>query len=261
MNILIDNQQKADLFAYLFQHIKLFSEYVNIMFEKERMYLQSMDSSRVSIFEIELPKHWFQKYEHTNDAAICIGINTNILYKVLNARDKNQIVSIVYDGEDADKLCIHFTCDNKDIFDKHFEIPLVEIDNELLGIPEFESQADLTINSINFANIINQLQIFGDQLIIDCSEEKIALCSTSQDTGKMTVDININDLDSFAISEGENLSLSFSLSYLHNICLYSKISKDIEIKLTRDYPMKITYLLGDENSKMTFYLAPKINDE
>jgi DNA polymerase III sliding clamp (beta) subunit (PCNA family) len=77
----------------------------------------------------------------------------------------------------------------------------------------------------------------------------------------MTVDININDLDSFAINEGENLSLSFSLSYLHNICMYSKISKDIEIKLTRDYPMKITYLLGDENSKMTFYLAPKINDE
>ena len=43
--------------------------------------------------------------------------------------------------------------------------------------------------------------------------------------------------------------------------MYSKISKDIEIKLTRDYPMKITYLLGDEHSKMTFYLAPKINDE
>ena len=117
MNILIDNQQKADLFAYLFQHIKLFSEYVNIMFEKERMYLQSMDYSRVSIFEIELPKHWFQKYEHTNDAAICIGINTNILYKVLNARDKNQIVNMVYDGADSDKFCIHFTCENKDIFD------------------------------------------------------------------------------------------------------------------------------------------------
>jgi hypothetical protein len=43
--------------------------------------------------------------------------------------------------------------------------------------------------------------------------------------------------------------------------MYSKLAKDIEIKLTRDFPMKITYSLGDENSKLVFYLAPKINDE
>ena len=56
MNIVINNPQKADSFASLFQHIKLFSEHVNVMFEKERVYLQSMDTSRVSIFEIELSK-------------------------------------------------------------------------------------------------------------------------------------------------------------------------------------------------------------
>jgi hypothetical protein len=42
--------------------------------------------------------------------------------------------------------------------------------------------------------------------------------------------------------------------------MYNKLAKDIEIKLTRDYPMKITYALGDEKSKMIIYLAPKIND-
>jgi len=260
MNIIINNGPKADIFASLFQHIKLFSEHVNIMFEKERMYLQSMDSARVSIFEIELSIDWFDVYEHTQASNICLGINTNILYKILNSRDKGQTMNIAYNSRDTDRLFVHFACENKEIFDKHFELPLMDIECDIIGIPEIDSQADLTINSSNFANIINQLQMFGDDLQIECSEEKISLCATSQETGKMTVDINIDDLDEFAINDGETISLSFGLKYLHNICMYSKLTKDIEIKLTRDYPMKITYSLGNENSKMIFYLAPKIND-
>jgi proliferating cell nuclear antigen len=261
MNIVINNSQKADCFASLFQHIKLFSEHVNVMFEKERIYIQSMDTSRVSIFEIELSNSWFDLYELTQSANICLGINTTVLFKILNSRDKGQKVNIVYDNEDSDKLLVHFTCENKEIFDKHFELPLEDIECDIIGIPEIESQADLIINSANFANIINQLQMFGEDLNIECSEEKITLCATSQETGKMMVDINMDDLDEFAINDGETISLSFGLKYLHNICMYSKLSKDIEIKLTRDYPMKIIYSLGDENSKMLFYLAPKINDE
>ena len=76
----------------------------------------------------------------------------------------------------------------------------------------------------------------------------------------MSVEINIDDLNSFAINDGENLHLSFTLSYLHNICMYNKLSKEIEIKMTRDYPMKITYNLVDD-ATMIFYLAPKINDD
>ena len=54
--------------------------------------------------------------------------------------------------------------------------------------------------------------------------------------------------------------MSFSLSHLKNICLYSKISKDIDIYLKTEFPIKIVYLLGSEQAKATFYLAPKIED-
>jgi len=52
MNIIIRNPQKAECFSALFQHIHMFTDHINIIFEKEKMYLQSMDSSKVSIFEI-----------------------------------------------------------------------------------------------------------------------------------------------------------------------------------------------------------------
>ena len=84
MNIAITNLQKAETFAAIFQHIKVFTDNINIMFETERMYIQAMDTARVSIFEIMLPAAWFDKYEQTNATNTTIGINTVILFKILN---------------------------------------------------------------------------------------------------------------------------------------------------------------------------------
>jgi hypothetical protein len=90
------------------------------------------------------------------------------------------------------------------------------------------------------------------------------LGATSLESGKMHVEIKIDDLNTFAINEGGNLNVSFSLQYLHNICLYNKLAKEIEIKLSDSYPIQIVYDLGGEqgnNGKIKFFLAPKIKDD
>ena len=261
MNIAITNLQKAETFAAIFQHIKVFTDNVNIMFETERMYIQAMDTSRVSIFEIMLPAAWFDKYEQTNAANTTIGINTVILFKILNTRDKMQEITIDYSEDNTDKLFIHFTSENKAEFDKHFEVALMDIESEIMQIPETEYQAEFSIGSTVFANIINQLKLFGDSLDIKCNEEKIELCSNSMEQGKMSVEIQMDDLTSFVIDEGGELQLSFSLTFMHNICLYNKISKEMEVKIGADYPMKIVYQLpGHDDAKMVFFLAPKISE-
>jgi proliferating cell nuclear antigen len=261
MNVVLSTPQKADTFSAMFQHMKAFTEHVNVMFESDHMYLQSMDSARVSVFEYNLPSSWFDKYEHTNDTPIALGVNSTLLFKILNTRDKIQQITLVFDPENNDKLSISFTSENKSVFDKHFELPLMDLEYELMSIPEMECDAEFSIPSANFANLVNQLKMFGDTVDIECSEEKIELMSLSDGLGKMSVNIDIEDLDSYSINEGETMKMSFSLTMLTNICAYHKVAKDMEIKLIKNFPMKIIYYLGDENSKMTFYLAPKINDD
>ena len=262
MNFQIKNNARAEIFSNIFQHVKLFAEHINITFDKDKMYLQTMDNSRVSIFEVFLPCDWFDEYDIKTEEPITLGIYSSILFKVLNTREKTQVLNFVFNENDSDKLFIHFTNeDNKNIFDKHFEIPLIDIEAEILSIPAFESDADITIPSTTFAAIINQLQIFGDTIEFKCTEEKIELRSISVESGKMIVDIDIDDLTSYSITEDNEMNLSFSLSKLHDICLYNKMSKEIEILLTDNYPMKITYNLGIEEAKMVFFLAPKIGDD
>jgi proliferating cell nuclear antigen len=264
MNICITQINKADIFTGLFQHIKAFTEQVNIMFEKDRMYIQTMDSSHVSIIEMDLPSSWFDIYENKTSSTITLGIHSTTLFKVLNAREKTQSIQICYDENYGDKLLIHFTSENKVEFDKHFELPLIDIENELMGIPQFEPQAEFTISSPHFSSIISQLQMFGDTMTIECNEDKIMLFSESKDHGKMFVEIKIDDLTTFIIDENKSLNLAFSLQYLHNICLYNRLAKEIEIKLSDAYPIQVIYNLGGEPSQIAnikFYLAPKIKDD
>jgi len=260
MNITINSTGKAEIFGLLFQYIRLFTEHINVTFDKEKMFMQSMDSARVSVFELSLPSTWFDEYEHNSAASITLGIPATMLFKILNTRDKSQNIQIIY-NEDDDKLFVNFSSNNTSIFNKRFELPLIDLECELMAIPDTESEAEFSIDSTNFANLINQLKIFGDTIEIHCTEDKIILHSISIEAGKMLVDINIDDLTEYSITEGEVMKLSFSLSMLHNICMYNKLSKDVEIHLIKDFPMKIIYALDDDNAHFTFYLAPKIGDD
>lgn len=265
MNISIKNPIKLETFSQVFQHIKVFTDNIIVMFEKDRVYFQSMDSARVSIFELYLPSTWFDKYEHNKQGTIPIGINAPIFFKILNTREKGQEMEIVYDPNEENKLYIHFASEDKSVFDKRFELPLVDLDTEYMNIPDMECNAEFSLSSTSFSNIINQLKLFGDSIDIVCNEDKIELRSLSEGSGKMSVDIQIDELSEYSIDEGETVQLAFSLNILHNICLYHKIAKEVRIKLIKNSPMQIVYYLGDssdnDDTKFVFYLAPKINDD
>lgn len=260
MNIQITNSVKAEAFSSIFQHMKLFTESVNVMFEPGRMFIQAMDSARVSIVEMYLPADWFDKYENTRGGTITLGINTTIMFKVLSTRDKIQSILLQYDTAQSDKLGLEFTSESKSVFNKNFEIPLMDIDEEMMEIPTMDYQAEFSLPSANFASLVTQMKLFGDTLQFECSEDKIQMSAVSQDVGKMNVNIPIDDLNAFSINEGEELNISFSITHLSSICAYSKIAKDIDISITNNYPIRLTYLLNDSGAKFVFYLAPKMSD-
>lgn len=109
MNVELHTPSKAESFACLFQHIKLFTEHINILFQTDKMFVQGMDSSRVSIFEIYLPATWFDQYELKDvDVDVTIGINVNIFSKVLATRDKGQMMRLNCLGDGNDNLFVEF---------------------------------------------------------------------------------------------------------------------------------------------------------
>lgn len=258
MEICINNLTKLETFTTIFQHMKLITDSVNIDCNEERIYIQTMDNSKVSILEIIIPKSWFCSY--SCPVPVIIGINCSMFHRILTARDKVQTMQILYDVEaECDKLFVYMKSPVKSVFDRDFEVPLISLDTELMTIPDIEYHADISLQSTDFALLINQLKGFGDTLQIVCNENKIEMISKSIEQGKMSVSVKIDELTGFAIEENKELNMSFSLNLLHIICSYSKISKEVEIKMFDNYPLYICY--SNEELKVKHFIAPKISDD
>ena len=261
MEIIIRDPIKSEIFATIFQHIKLFTDHVSLAFDENGMNMQCMDGAHVAIVELTLPSTWFDHYCISEEINSQIGVNATFLHRILSSRDKDQQTRLIYSADSSDRISIHLTCaeNKKTSFDKHFELPLIDIEEDGLRIPEVDYTADLCMLSVQLSGIVNQLKMFGDTMEVNCSEERISLGSTSGDQGKMLVEIGINDLSEFAIEEGADLKLLFSLSYLKNICCYSKISENVRVQFSDSYPMRAEYDLGS-NGSLVFHLAPKIDE-
>ena len=106
--------------------------------------------------------------------------------------------------------------------------------------------------------LLSELNTFGQDLNIKCSESVIEL-NANGDSTKLKVNIPVDGLDEYAISEGEEIDISFSLSHLCKMCLSMKLCSIINLGLSGGYPMSLMYNLGDD-SKVSFYIAPKISD-
>ena len=257
MEITITDSNKLDIFSSIFQNIKLFTTAITLQCDKERMYIQTMDSSKISIVEIIIPAKWFSTYKC--DSNISISISTIIFYKLLSSRDKGQTMKIIYETEEKDKLFVHMESEEKTVFDRDFEAPLIDLDIEDMVVPIIEYEAEIILPSINFGLLINQLRGFGETLQFVCNENQIEMISKSIDSGKMSVSVEIAHLSSFEIEEDKELNMSFSLNPLHNICQFCKIFNQVEIKLHSDYPLYIKF--NHEELIISFFLAPRITED
>ena len=267
MNIEIRDKTAAESFCNIFQHVKIFSDHINITFNDEQLYVQSMDSSHIVIFEIHLPKDWFDLYDKKSDGDIVVGIHAGVFSKVLQTRGKTQQIKLEYLEDTSDKLYVYFAdlADDADnslsSLHKHFQLPLMDIESEMLAIPDFDSDVEITMTSAGMSSIISQLQIFGDSMDFICSDkdDKIQVVTQSIEAGKMEVDIINSPQTECEINEGVDMKVSFALYRMHDICSNTKVSKKVQISISNCYPIRIKYDVGD-GGKLLFYLAPKVDE-
>lgn len=256
MKLSLNDKSKIDMLIALFQLLKNCSSVVKLEFYKDKLVIQGMDKSHVCLFVTEIQSKWLTDYNNIDD--IQIIIDTASLFMVLSRIQENQLLTLEY-NKDKDSLDIEVLCNDsekKGEYNRYFQLPLIDLEQDSYDIPNMEYDADFTINAKQFNDLISQLILFGDILNIICNETEINLESNSEN-GKMKVAIPINDLSEFSIAEGEHMELSFSLNYIYKMCLTTKLSKDIEVSISKDFPIRMKYDLGNDSS-IVFFIAPKI---
>ena len=256
MKITIRDKHKKDLFIALFHILKNCSTIINISFDIENVHIQGMDKSHICLFDIYIQKKWFNNYEV--DELTKVAFDINVFHLIISNKTDGYDILIHSESEDNLNIDLLISENTKGEFNKYFKIPLCEYDYEEMDIPSTDYAAEFYISSKKICEIVNQMVVFGTDINIQCSEEKIDMI-TSGVTGEMLVNIPIDELTEFSIIEGETINLTYSLSYMNKMCLSNKLSSEIEFFMSSESPMKIKYDLGDESTLM-FFIAPKIND-
>ena len=270
MHLSIENKSKMEMFVALFQLLKNWGSYLNLHFEPTHLYIQSMDKSHICLSSITITSKWFTSYEILDTTNISLDA-TNFAVMMNYALKHGKMEMKFNDAIDPDKLFINLSSTNigtgttskktKEVqnkFDHFFELNLIDIEQDTLGIPEVDYDVDFTMKSENFVELINELTVFGSNLNIICGEDLLEF-NASGDTGKLKVNIPIDDLNEYAISEGETLDISYSSNHIGKMCLSTKLGQHVSLSISSEYPMAIKYDLGDD-SNVAFYIAPKIAD-
>ena len=237
-----------------------------------------MDNSHVALVAMLLRADGFSPYRC--DRNIALGINLNSLTKVLRCAQNEDMITLK--AEDApDSLNLVFENTENDRISE-YDIKLMDIDQEHLGIPETEYSASITLPAAEFQRIcrdLSQLSESGKKkeiiqriggrrtdfyclctVAIEATKEGVKFaCSGDIGNGSVTLRTHQNvekpEL-STKVDLTEPVNLTFSLKYLVNFCKASSLSQTVTLSLSNEVPLLVEYKM--DNGYVRFYLAPKV---
>lgn len=272
VRLVITDKAKTHKLLTILKNLKSICVDANFQFTEEGLYSQGMDSSHASLYELKITKEWFTVYEINKPEMI--GLNTNMLFKAMNCVDDGQTVELsTIEGGDKFKLVLE---DGK--YNKHFEIPIMNIEEEQLIIPDTVWEVDIKMNSKDFGEMVGQLSAWGEDLNVKCGEDINGLeFLSSGENGKMKVEVKDEDIHLMEMEEECNLDLNYCLKFMEMFSLFSKLNPEINVHYGEDKPMKVEFDLADWKDKLNvdenedpgewdfensikFFAAPKVEE-
>ena len=250
MKFQIKSEDKAVELIEVLKIIKNLTNSATFMCTEEHIFIQIMDQSHVCLLNIYFPAAWFHLYEAENST---FSINTNVLVKVFGMYTMHSLIEVFIENEDKINInLIH------ELQQKRFEIPLMDIEQDVLKPTIKDTNLDFVIKTRTLDKYINELSAFGDDVEIECSDDKLFLTASNHE-GSLKIEIKNETLEEFNVIENYTFKNKFCIKYLQYITKLFIIYPTIHLFLDEDNPLMITF--KDTDTKFNYYVAPKCSDD
>ncbi|EFN51982.1 hypothetical protein CHLNCDRAFT_139488 [Chlorella variabilis] len=222
--------------------------------------LQAMDSSHVSLVALSLRSDGFEHFRA--DRSFSMGMNLNNMAKMLKCAANDDVITMKAE-ENSDVVTFLFESAGQGRVSE-FELKLMDITSENLGIPDTEYSATVSMPSTEFQRITKDLGSIGDTVEISVTKDGVKF-STNGDIGSANVicrqNLNVEKQEEQTVIDmHEPVSLTFALRYLTSFTKATALSPSVVIKLSKELPVVVEYKVADFGY-VRYYLAPKIEDE
>ena len=216
---------------------------VRIKLLPDGMSIVAVDPANVALVIFKLPKESFSEYDAGNEVW---GVNLDDLKKILKRAGASS--SIVLEEVEG-KLKIT-------IFDKikrTFNLSLIEVSTEDKDIPELNFATRVEMNSVDFAQAIEDTNVVADS----CALVKSGDIFSVEGAGNLNsarAEFSGEDLEMFGIGRSK-----YSLEYMMKFIKALKISSRVVVNFSDDYPLRLDF--PGEKMGIGFVLAPRVEND
>ncbi|KAH8257906.1 hypothetical protein KR038_002811 [Drosophila bunnanda] len=221
--------------------------------------LQAMDNSHVSLVSLTLRSDGFDKFRC--DRNLSMGMNLGSMAKILKCANNEDNVTMKAQ-DNADTVTIMFESTNQEKV-SDYEMKLMNLDQEHLGIPETDFSCVVRMPAMEFARICRDLAQFSESVVICCTKEGVKF-SASGDVGTANIKLaqtgSVDKEEEAVIIEmQEPVTLTFACRYLNAFTKATPLSTQVQLSMCADVPLVVEYAIKDLGH-IRYYLAPKIED-
>jgi len=252
----------ASLLKKIIDSIKDLVDQANFDCTSAGIQLQAMDQNHTALVTMLLRADGFENYVcHRN---ITLGINIASITKILKCVSNDDKVTIKAE-DNGDTVTFLFESEKQDKVSE-FELKLMNIDVEQLGIPDTEYKVTITTPSSKFQNICTHLATIGDVVVINTTKEEVRFSAngeigTGNITLRQTTSSDGKESESTKFDVQEPVNLAFALRYLGFFTKASPLASQVRLSLSKDVPLLVEYAIEEELGHVRYYLAPRIDED
>ncbi|KAK4049075.1 proliferating cell nuclear antigen [Microbotryomycetes sp. JL201] len=178
---------QAELLKKILDAVKELVTDANFDCTDEGVKLQAMDNSHVALVSLNLASSGFEQYRCDHDMSL--GMSLASLTKIIKCASNDDTITMRADAN-VDALGLLFESKDTDRM-AEYEMKLMDIDAEHLGIPDTVYDAEVQLPAAEFNRVIRDLKELGESVKIEVSKEGVRF-SAEGDIGKASVTLKPN---------------------------------------------------------------------
>jgi proliferating cell nuclear antigen len=217
---------------------------------KNSIDLVAMDPANVAMVIFKLLASGFTEYVVEKD--VKIALNLNNLKQVLKRAGASDILTLELENN-------RFKVVLRSNTTRTFYLPIIELEEKDQKIPSLNFPVTVTMDTNVLNEAIEDVSIVAESVLFICDATKFTV-SAEGDLSQAKIEIPADDKVAI-VKEGENVvKAKYSIEYLKKMIQGGKLTSEVVIRFSNDYPLKLEYKVTDK-LLLNFILAPRVDND
>jgi len=240
--------------SYLKESISIISDLVNearFKITPNAIELVAMDPANVAMVVFKLLSSCFAEYDVKKD--IEIAINLSNLKQVLRRASPKDMLTIEMDADNRLKIQL----ESNTI--RTFNLPIIDLEEKDQKVPDLKFPVTIKTSSSILNEAVADVDVVGESVAFIAEPKKFILHAEG-DLNQARIEIREDDDTKISVNSDEKIKAKYSIEYLKKMINGSKLSDDVIIQFSKDYPLKLEYKTVDK-VMLSFILAPRVEND